>query len=162
MIFDILSDINLYGLEYCIIDYKKVVQRSCFAFHYENFIYTLIMSEDQSTQIKGWKLIRQMRSMPLGSDDLRKKIPKINWKASAWSSMVDLTQTSFNLEPPVVNSFDINDIADFCKYRTTCKLSNFPCHSQGVERAVKLVNETCKMVYGEENRHQPIPTLLKK
>ena len=142
-------------------DFKEVVQRTCFVFLPENFIYALIMSEDQDTQIKGWNLIKQMRSMPPASDDLREKIPKINWKASTWSSKVDLTQTSSNLEPPLVSSFNYHDIEDFCKYGTTYKLDDLPCHSQGLERAVKLVSETCRMVYREKNRHNVILTVLK-
>lgn len=161
LIFDIQHDINLYRLENFLDDFREVVQRSCFAFLYENFLYALIMSEDKSTQIKGWEFIKQMRLMPPAPNDLRKKIPRINWHSSVWSSMIDLTEGSYNFEPPIVNSISIEEIEHFCNNGTTCHITNFPCHSQSVERAVKLVSEASKMVYGEENRHQVILTILR-
>ena len=39
------------------------------------------------------------------------------------------------------------------------RIPNFPCHSQSVQRAVKLVSEASTQVYGEDARHKWILTV---
>ena len=41
------------------------------------------------------------------------------------------------------------------------QLLDFPCHTQAVERHVKLVTEASKSVYGYKNRHARILSTLK-
>ena len=82
-----------------------------------------------------------------------KKIPMINFKAVHWTDLIDLSVNGV-CEPPLTLDFSDNELENSLLTDEKINLPDFPSHSQGVERAVKLVTEAFQSVYGFEARHQ--------
>ena len=79
----------------------------------------------------------------------------INFKAVHWTDLIDLSVNGV-CEPPLILDFSDNELQNSLLTSEKVNLSDFPSHSQGVERAVKLVMEASQSVYGFEARHQHI------
>ena len=75
----------------------------------------------------------------------------INFKAVHWIDLIDLSVKRVG-EPPLTLDLSDNELQNSL---LTGEKINLP-HSQGVERAVKLVTEASHSVYGFESRHQHI------
>ena len=66
--------------------------------------------------------------------------------------MITWSECETTISPPPM--LDILSNEDIIKSKTeTIHISKYPCHSQGVERAVKEVTIASKQVYGHDNRH---------
>lgn len=86
-----------------------------------------------------------------------KKITSINFEATHWSTLIDLSQRGI-CEPAVAEDFSTNELLESLLNGTELKFPKLPAHSQGVERAVKLTTEASQIVYGQEARHKHIIT----
>ena len=78
-----------------------------------------------------------------------------NFKALHWTDLIDLSVNGVG-EPPLTLDLSDNEIQNSLLTGEKIDLPDFPSHSQGVERAVKLVTEASQSVYGFEARHQQI------
>ena len=125
------------------------VQNSCYVFLKQNFIYCLLKDLDPYVREMGQLAVTACRS---GSNISNAKvIPPINMNSDHWSHLISLDALGREDEPPctrLIACSDLRDIAD--------SLPDFPSNSCSVERAVRLVSQASKMVYGEANRHQLI------
>ena len=65
---------------------------------------------------------------------------------------------SVEIELPCTISISSEKLEKVLKNEENLDLPDFPNHSQSVERAVKLVSEASKSVYGKEKRHKFILT----
>ena len=79
----------------------------------------------------------------------------INFKAVHWTDLIDLSVNGV-CEPPLTQDFSDNELQNSLLTGEKINLPDFPSHSQGVERAVKLVTEASQSMYGFEARHQHI------
>ena len=93
------------------------------------------------------------------SQEMEKKIPPVNWDADTWPELIDLTDAG-TMEPPTTQHFSDVEIQNFINNSTKPDIPDLPCHSQSVERSVKLVTEASHSVYGFEARHRSILTKL--
>ena len=75
----------------------------------------------------------------------------INFKVVHWTDLIDLSVNGV-CEPPLTLDFSDDELQNSL---LTGEKINLP-HSQGVERAVKLVTEASQSMYGFEARHQHI------
>ncbi|GBN11215.1 hypothetical protein AVEN_36632-1 [Araneus ventricosus] len=78
------------------------------------------------------------------------KLPKLNFKATDyidWSNCVVK-------EPPLTTHIKEKDLKEMCKEERFPVLTfeKFPCHTQSVERFVKLISEAAMKVCGETAR----------
>ena len=113
-------------------------------------------SQDYQIRDLGLEAIQRIRSESRTFDtEPAKKIPLINFDASCWSELIDLSDVSLLREPVVTT--DITD-SDIELHRTKPQLPNLPIHSQSVERVVKLVTEASDNFFGYESRHRAIQT----
>ena len=67
-------------------------------------------------------------------------VPKINFKAKSYPDLIDWETASFSDQ-------DLSDLI-----RNPLVIPFFPCHTQPVERAIKLVTEAASTVMGMEAR----------
>jgi hypothetical protein len=81
------------------------------------------------------------------------RVPKINFGAEQWSSLVDISTMECH-EPPCVRHLS-NEELEAMRAETGVPPA-FPLHSQSVERAVKLTSEASKKSYIWELRHKYI------
>ena len=77
----------------------------------------------------------------------------IIFKAVHWTDLIDLSVNGV-CEPPLTLDFSDNELHNSLLTGEKINLPDFPSHSQGVERAVKLVTEASQSVYGFVAGHQ--------
>ena len=71
----------------------------------------------------------------------------INFKAVHRTDLIDLSVNGV-CEPPLTLDFSDNKLQNSLLTGEKINLPDFPSHSQGVERTVKLVTEASQSVYG--------------
>ena len=66
-------------------------------------------------------------------------MPRLNFDAETYHEIINWSNV--NSEPPLCIDLSTESIEDmrFLKH----EIPDYPCHSQGVERAVKLVSSVC-------------------
>ena len=89
-----------------------------------------------------------------------KKISAIIWNATKWNELVDLSGVNF-AGRATTQHFTDQDIFFLWSGDLVPNLPDLPCHSQRVERSVKMVSDASHTVFGEENKHKvTLPKLL--
>lgn len=128
-----------------------VIQRNAYFAHPENLLLSMITDERKTIRELGMRRILRARSESSG---LRKfSIPTLNFNAQNYIDLIDWQMTDVT-EPPLLADLPVDSIEmlvasgeapviDFPKY---------PCHTQAVERCVKLVTEASASVCGEMAR----------
>lgn len=76
-------------------------------------------------------------------------IPKINFQASSYHEMIDWEDTVLT-EPPLTLSLTDDQISAFKE--TPFDVPDYPCHTQAVERGIRLVSEAAAAVIGPDAR----------
>ena len=88
--------------------------------------------------------------MAIKSTSIRKfVIPKFIFKANDYTELFDWKTAKF-LEPPLTMKLSVDEIRGFIL--TLLELLRYPCHTQAVERGIKVVSEAASAVIGEEAR----------
>src|SRR6218665_1415681 len=90
----------------------------------------------------------------------RFKVPQINFKASDYTELINWTDEV--TEPPVIMNISDAELKASIAEKETPYLffPRFPCHTQAVERCIKLVTEASTAVSGKRNRDGFIRTKL--
>ena len=84
-------------------------------------------------------------------------LPHLNWDADRYENMIVFDSETIT-EPPLTQ--DLSDLSFKELIDSPLTIEPFPCHSQSVERHVKLIKESSKQVYGEEERDGHIRSKL--
>ena len=108
----------------------------------------------------GWRRILRSRSEnPVGL--IRAfKVPVINFEAASFHSMIEWKDYS---EPPLTKHVSDSCLINSFKtkiFERIDKLKRVPCHTQSVERHIKLVTEASSQVCGHHNREGFIKVTL--
>lgn len=131
---------------------NKVIQTNGYFAHPENLL--LCMLSDTRSHVRELSLRRILKSRTTNATrDIRKfKIPPINFEADNYINLInwqDITVT----EPPMTEQFSSEELKQMIKkVPDEIHIFKFPCHSQSVERCVKLVTEASATVCGQEAR----------
>ena len=133
----------------------KAIQRNAFMLLSNNFVYSLLKSEDPVDRKHGWQAISSIRVKPSVTLNT---IPKIDFNAKAWRYLVN--HSDLSVEPAGTQNICDEKIHEYCRIGELFPLCDYPSHSQSVERAVKLVSWASKHVYGVNSRHQVISCSL--
>lgn len=138
---------------------QKVLQRNGFFAHSENIL--LAMIEDESSEIRklGLKRIADCRKAVPASDVRTFTIPKINFSAKCYYNLINWNETIY--EPPITKKIGLKDLEEMISTNEKNNFPSFPCHTQAVERHVKLVTEASLAVVGAENRDGFIRSRIK-
>jgi len=131
---------------------KESFQRNAYFLLPENFIYSLLCSNDRDLRKLGWMRVLESRSSKIPYES--RSIPSINFDAPHWSELI--SSEFLVIEPPCTMKIPTEDILEIMDGRKHHQLPRFPNNSQSVERAVKLVSGASKHVYGLEGRHQMV------
>lgn len=88
-------------------------------------------------------------------------LPNINFEASNYTKLIGWTYRKLSF-PPMIENVSIENLEELLNTKGTPKFEfiTFPCHSQSVEKIVKLVTGSSTKVYGEENRDNCIRLTL--
>ncbi|KAK4880959.1 hypothetical protein RN001_004278 [Aquatica leii] len=78
-------------------------------------------------------------------------IPKINFEATTYNDLIDWQNCELS-EPSILASISNDDLNQLIQTVPEMDLVKFPCHTQAVERHVKIVSEASLSVSGKESR----------
>lgn len=132
-----------------------VIKRNAFFCHPENILLAMITDDRHS--IKELGLRRILRARKNSSLEVREFIiPDIDLNASDYFELIDW-QKNVITSPPLLRSLTDDNIRKMIGDKTFSALDDmefhlFPCHTQPVERCVKLVTEASNSVVGHEAR----------
>ena len=143
---------------------KPAIQRN--AYFAEPGIMLTSMLEDQDANIRksGIKIIKKLRSNPpkppkskILKGVRKHEIPQLNWNASKWTEIIDLERVKI-WEPKIISKLSLEKVEAACE--SPISFPKYPCHSQTVERMVKLVTEVSGEVYGEKKQREKAVAVL--
>lgn len=123
-----------------------VIQRNAYFAHTENLL--IAMLADKRPEIRKLAVCRILEARSRNnSQNVRVfKIPKLNFKAKDYIDLIDWRNTPI-YEPPMVKNMSKGVLIQF-----HCNHLDYPCHTQSVERCVKMVTEAAGSVAGPISR----------
>lgn len=137
-----------------------VIQRNGYFGHPENILLSMITDERREIRELGIRRIIKARKVQKGIRVF--DVPPLNFSASDYIDMINWTDCEVT-EPPVTRGISDQDLEILLSDITTPKLEfpRFPCHTQAVERCVKVVTEASTSVCGAKARDGFISVRLK-
>lgn len=131
---------------------KNVVQRSiqhnAYFAHPEQVLLSMIFDMNESNRAKAIAMIESASPQTT----VRKfHVPTLNFNANSCYSLINLNKLQITV-PPLISHLKSDSLKNLFKSDFGNLIRNIPCHSQAVERSVKLVTEAASSVT-EENRH---------
>ena len=130
-----------------------VLQRNAFYGHAEALLLAMVHSEDKMTRILGYRRILKARSIDTRENLRALTLPKLNFEAKSFTDMINW-QTAQLTDPPLLKHITNDELNNFIQSGDVpcTHAAEIPCHSQNVERMIKLVTESCLKVCGSSNR----------
>ena len=129
-----------------------VISRNAFFCHPENLL--LAMITDDRKHIRELGLRRILKARQTRRSAIRDfSIPQLNFEAADYTDLIQWADVEVT-EPSVTSQIAEEDLIRFISDEHTphADFPKFPCHSQAVERCVKLVTEACHSVVGPSAR----------
>ena len=134
-----------------------VIQRNGYYAHPENVL--LCMLCDERKHIRELGLRRLLKARLEHKNGVRKfVVPKLNFHAEDFIDMIKWTDITIT-EPPMTKHITDEDLKKYISEarEPSCQMQSidfprFPCHTQAVERVIKLVTESSLSVCGPEAR----------
>ena len=92
-------------------------------------------------------------------------VPEINFKTNSYHQLINWQKVEIT-EPPLIIGVNSEELLKLVQYGSFAELSKspifqLPCHTQSVERTVKLVTEVSRRVADEVRRDGYIRAVLK-
>ncbi|BES87539.1 Hypothetical protein NTJ_00345 [Nesidiocoris tenuis] len=126
-----------------------VLQRNAFFAHPENIILAMLHDRKKEIRQMGVKKILEARTA-VQKEEIRKfENPRLNFMASDYVNMIAWTEV---LEPQSTIHFSESELTDIADSGRKLSIFDVPCHSQAVERNVRLVTEASSSVFGPKAR----------
>ena len=117
----------------------------------------MLENEDPALRQKAVSKIHQIRANPpkpvrarIGKGTKKQVNPTLKWGSRDWWNTIDWDTERVD-EPKILHKVTSEEL-DEILHKPVC-FPAFPCHSQGVERAVKLVSTSSKKVCGQDSRY---------
>lgn len=136
---------------------QKVVENNAFFAFPEVMVTSMLEDESEEVRRDGVLRILAARRDPPAppTDRLARgirvnKLPNLNWEAEDWTKIIEWNKVEL-FEPTITKK--ITEAELLAAIEKPLELPNYPCHSQSVERCVKLVSEASHQVYGADKRH---------
>ncbi|GBN75531.1 hypothetical protein AVEN_173694-1 [Araneus ventricosus] len=123
----------------------------------------MIVDKREHIREFGYRRIIKARNLAYKRKSIRKfQPPKINFLATEYTEVIHWNTTALS-PPPLVRRFTNKKIWSKVQTGGTAAEWNFdmfPCHTQAVERSLKLVTEVSQKVIGSSSRYGFIRTTL--
>lgn len=140
-----------------------VIERNSFFCHPENMLLTMITDERLHIRELGFRRVLKARSVENNSKSAVRifHTPTLNFEAKDYSELIDWSKCKVS-PPPMMRKLTTETISTYLRNKTLPEFEfmNFPCHTQAVERCVKLVTEASDKVCGQDNRDGFIRTTM--
>ena len=128
-----------------------VIQRNAFYAHPENILLSMIQDERSHIRELSWRRIKKAREQCKGKSVRIFKIPPLNFEAAVYTDMIRWVDAEVT-EPPITCKLSDEEIEELIKTKEMKNFDRLPCHTQAVERCVKLVTEASSSVCGTKSR----------
>ena len=137
-----------------------VIERNGYFAHPENLVLAMIGDPRASVCQSAVDYITSSRGQVC--EGVRTfTVPLIKLDAGDYTNLVDLCVGPC-LEPPLTRQYSLSELAAFVTDpEPYVRMTKYPCHTQAVERSIKLVTEAAAAVSGQERREGLIRTTLK-
>ena len=131
-----------------------VIQRNGFFGHPENILLGMITDTRKHIRALGLRRILRSRNECKETGVREFDIPKLNFSAIDYIDLIEWQNLNIT-EPPVISTLSKAEIEEYIASECVPALEfpKFPCHTQSVERSVKLVTEASAAVIGQTSRH---------
>ena len=138
-----------------------VIQRNSYFAHPENLLLSMMTDERPRIRELALRRILKARDQPKRKGVRQFTVQPINFDCKDYTAMIDWSMVSVT-EPPVTMSISDDDLREFIREPTTpvVTFDRYPCHTQAVERCIKVVTEASQSVCGENRRDGFIRTRL--
>lgn len=127
-----------------------VISRNAFFAHPENVL--LAMISDTRPHVRKLGLLRIMKARSTKASNVRQfVVPELNFEASDYIDIIDWQKCALT-EPPITAGISDETLKDMVTKGDVPEVKKFPCHTQAVERCIKLVTEASSAVCGADGR----------
>lgn len=128
-----------------------VIQRNAYFSHPENILLAMITDDKKHVRELGLRRILKCRNTQ--NDEIREfKVPKLNFEAHSYMDLIDWQSVTVT-EPPLTRDIPNETLKEMILIVSNeINILQYPCHTQAVERCVKLVTEASASVCGPESR----------
>ncbi|KAK4884145.1 hypothetical protein RN001_000416 [Aquatica leii] len=128
-----------------------VIERNAYFAHPKNLL--ICMLNDTKRYLRELALRRILKTRNgLTRERMREFIiPNINFEATTYNDLIDWQNCELS-EPPILASISNDDLNQLIQTVPEMDLVKFPCHTQAVERHVKIVSKASLSVSGKESR----------
>lgn len=148
-------------------DLKKVVfsviERNSFFAHPENLLMAMVFDDRKHIRELGLRRVLKARqTVPKGKGIRNFITPTLNFDAVDYTQLIDWNVEKIS-SPPLLRRVTNEEIHSFIQSGDIpdWDVKKFPCHTQAVERCVKLVTEASLKVCGPQSRDGFIRATLK-
>jgi len=131
-----------------------VIQHNTYFAHPLNLLLAIMTNHRPHIRELGLQRVMKTRAANHIGQIGRFKVPKkLKIDASEYFDMINLAVCPIS-EPPVTKALTYAELRELITMEMTTNVSflKFPCHTQTVERCVKVVTEAAKTVYGQKSR----------
>lgn len=127
----------------------------------ENLLLSMMTDERPSIRELALRRILKARDQPKRKGVRQFRVPPLNFDCTDYTAMIDWSTVSVT-DPPITMSISDDDPREFIREPTTpvVTFNRYPCHTQAVERCIKVVTEASQSVCGENRRDGFIRTRL--
>ncbi|GBM74187.1 hypothetical protein AVEN_104810-1 [Araneus ventricosus] len=139
------------------------MQRNALFQHPENVLLAMLVDEREHIRELGYRRILKARQIVPKKKTVRNFVPpKINIQASDYIENINWNSCVV-YPPPMLRDLSEDDIKSLINSDTTPirEIQRFSCHTQAVERCIKLVTEASNKVCGHEARDGYIRATMK-
>ncbi|GBM91675.1 hypothetical protein AVEN_122282-1 [Araneus ventricosus] len=122
----------------------------------------LVDEREHIWELSHRRILKARQIVPKKETDRNFVPPKINFQASDYIEIINWNSCVVYPQP-MLRDLSEDDIKSLINSETTPirEIQKFPCHTQGVERCIKLVTEASNKVCGHEARDGYIRATLK-
>lgn len=130
-----------------------VISRNAFFAHPENLLLAMVTDSRAHVQDLALNRILEARNRRTGTAIREFKVPRLNFEAKDYSDLIFWSECVIT-QPPLLAGHDEEILAHLSEYESEIRqnIETFPCHTQAVERCVKLVTEAAGQICGGSNR----------
>ena len=138
---------------------ESVVKRGAYYAHQENVLIAIINDDIMTIRELGFR--RNLKARRASEETLRNSsiirqfdVPEINNKAEHYSGLLHWERDHQRTEPPITMAISKEELCACIRDEKKLdeKLLDCPCHTQAVERCIKLVTEASCKAYGKDSR----------
>jgi hypothetical protein len=130
-----------------------VIARNAFFASPENLLLAMLTDDRaQIRQLAVRRIIKARGTISESGGNVRSFfVPKINFEAKDYIDIIDWFHCEIT-PPPVLSQVSSEELMSLHENANSWDFSQFPCHTQAVERTVKLVTDASARVCGHDNR----------